>query len=30
VTVYEHKLTGEVMLVQEPEEKLSEVDQMRL
>jgi len=30
VTVYEHKLTGEVILVPEPEVKLSEVDQLRL
>ena len=29
VTVYEHKTTGEVILVPEPEVKLSEVDQLR-
>ena len=29
VTVYEHKMTGEVILVPEPEVKLSEVDQLR-
>jgi hypothetical protein len=29
VTVYEHKLTGEVILVPEPEVKLSEVDRLR-
>ncbi|MCX6934798.1 MAG: hypothetical protein NTZ01_01150 [Verrucomicrobia bacterium] len=29
VTVYEHKMTGEVILVPEPEVRLSEVDQLR-
>jgi hypothetical protein len=29
VTVYEHKTTGEVILVPEPEVKLSEVEQLR-
>jgi len=29
VTVYEHKTTGEVILVPEPEVKLSEVDRLR-
>jgi hypothetical protein len=29
VTVYEHKVTGEVILVPEPEVKLSEVDRLR-
>jgi hypothetical protein len=29
VTVYEHKMTGEVILVPEPEVRLTEVDQLR-